>query len=168
MNLISPPTNPVRNMTYVIAKSGLLTCILTLTPMIAMFVVLLFCEYGITTITVNDSEYSIQAYRSILIYPIYVIASLTWIAGLASLVAMRLKLNFVMRLASFVYAAIGYWCILNILIVVFTALSYLKAATIGHIFLWASPLALLWLFSAAVMNAYGEEMNSRQSIYLVV
>ena len=168
MNLISPATNPVRSMTHFVAKSGILTCILTLTPMIAMFVILLFCEYDINTITVNDYEYAIQDYRNILLYPIYVIASLTWIAGLASLVAMRLKVHFVLRLASFVYAAIGYWCILNILIVVFTAWSYLTAATIGHIFLWASIVALIWLFSAAVMNAYGEEMTAKQSIYMVV
>ena len=168
MSLISPLTNPVRNMTHVVAKSGLLTCILTLTPMIAMFVLLLFCEYGISTITVNDYEYAIQAYRNILLYPIYVIASLTWIAGFAALVAMRLNLQFVLRLASFVYAAIGYWCILNILILVFTAWSYLTAATIGHIFLWTSPVALIWLFSAAVINAYGEEMNSKETIYVGV
>lgn len=42
------------------------------------------------------------------------------------------------------------------------------AATIGHIFLWASIVALIWLFSAAVMNVYGEEMTVRETIYMVV
>ena len=147
------------NPTNGVAKSALFTSLIILAPMIAMFAVLIFCEYGISTINVNNFEYDIQTYRHILLTPIYVIASITWISGFAALVSMRLKLQPILKLCSFVYAAIGYWCILNIIILIFTAWAYLSMATIGHIFLWSSLVTIVWLFSASVMKAYGEEMN---------
>jgi len=151
--------NPMKTVSHGVAKSVILTSLIILTPMVAMFTIALFCEYSISTIIVNNTEYSIQEYRHILLSPIYVIASITWISGFIALVAIRFKVQSFIKICSYVYTAIGYWCILNIIILVFTAWSYLTSATIGHIFLWASPVALIWLFSAAVMNAYAEDMS---------
>jgi len=156
------------NPTNVVAKSAILTSLIILAPMVAMFGVTLFCEYGIETINVNNFEYDIQTYRHILLTPVYVIASITWISGFAALISMRLKLQAILKLCSFVYAAIGYWCILNIIILVFTAWAYLTVATIGHIFLWSSLVTIIWLLSASVMKAYGEEMITGQSIHEMV
>ena len=147
------------NPTTVVAKSAFFTSLIILAPMIAMFAVLLFCEYGISTININNFEYDIQTYRHILLTPIYVIASITWISGFAALVSMRLKLQTILKLCSFVYAAIGYWCILNIIILVFTAWTYLTLNTIGHIFAWSSVVTIVWLLSSSIMKAYGEDMN---------
>jgi len=147
------------NPTTVVAKSAFFTSLIILAPMIAMFAVLLFCEYGISTININNFEYDIQTYRHILLTPIYVIASITWISGFAALVSMRLKLQPILKLCSFVYAAIGYWCILNIIILVFTAWTYLTLNTIGHIFAWSSVVTIVWLLSSSIMKAYGEDMN---------
>ena len=151
--------NPLTAVSHGVAKSSFFTSLIILAPMVAMFAVLLFCEYGIETINVNNSEYYIQSYRHILLTPVYVIASITWISGFAALISMRLKLQPILKMCSFVYAAIGYWCILNIIILIFTAWTYLTMATIGHIFLWASVVTIIWFFSASIMKAYGEEMN---------
>jgi hypothetical protein len=147
------------NPTNIVAKSAALTSLIILAPMVAMFALLLFCEYGIKTINVNNNEYDIQTFRHILLTPIYIIGSITWISGFAALIAMRLKLQQILRMSSYVYAAIGYWCILNIIILVFTSWSYLNTGTIGHIFLWASLVTIIWLLSASVMNAYAEEIS---------
>jgi hypothetical protein len=147
------------NPTNIVAKSAALTSLIILAPMVAMFALLLFCEYGIKTINVNNNEYDIQTFRHILLTPIYIIGSITWISGFAALIAMRLKLQQILRMSSYVYAASGYWCILNIIILVFTSWSYLNTGTIGHIFLWASLVTIIWLLSASVMNAYAEEIS---------
>lgn len=160
--------NPINTVNHLVAKSAALTSLIILGPMVAMLAVALFCEYGIKTINVNNSDYDIQLYRNILLTPIYVIGSITWISGFLALIAMRLKLQPILKLCSYVYAGIGYWCILNIIILVFTSWSYLNTATIGHIFLWASLVSIIWLASASVMNAYGEEMITGQSIYEMV
>jgi len=150
--------NPMKTVSYGIAKSAVLTSLFIIAPMVYMFAVLLFCIYGIKTINVSNLEYDIQSYRNILLTPIYVIASITWVSGFMALVSMHLKLQWVLKMSSYVYAAISYWCILNIIIFVFTAWSYLTLATIGHIFLWSSIVSLIWLLSSSVMKVYGEEM----------
>jgi len=160
--------NPLRTVTHGVAKSAALTSLIILAPMIAMFAITLFCQYGIDTINVNNFEYDIQIYRHILLTPIYVIASITWISGFLALIAMRLKLQTILKLCSFVYSAIGYWCILNIIILIFTAWAYLTLATIGHIFLWSSLVTIVWLLSASIMKAYGEEMNATENVYVTV
>jgi len=156
------------NPTNIVAKSTALTSLIILAPMVSMFAVLIFCEYGIKTINVNNSDYDIQLYRHILLTPIYIIASITWISGFAALIALRLKLQQILRLSSYIYAAIGYWCILNIIILVFTSWSYLNTGTIGHIFLWGSLITITWLASASVMYAYADEMSANQNVYLTV
>ena len=152
--------NPIKT----IAKSPLITIILILAPMVSMFAITLFCMYGISTITINEYEYTIQAYRNILLSPIYVITALTWIAGFAGLVAVYFKLKSILRLSSYIYAAIAYWAIINILILIFTAWSYMTISTIGHIFLWSSLTTVIWLYSSAVMNVYGEDISSTYDI----
>jgi len=143
----------------IVAKSAALTSLIILAPMVAMFALVLFCEYGIKTINVNNNDYDIQTFRHILLTPIYIIGSITWISGFAALIALRLKLQRILRLSSYIYAAIGYWCILNIIILVFTSWSYLNTGTIGHIFLWASLVTIIWLLSSSVMYAYADEMS---------
>ena len=160
--------NPINTINHLVAKSAALTSLIILGPMVAMFAVALFCEYGIKTINVNNSDYDIQLYRNILLTPVYVIGSITWISGFLALIAMRLKLQLILKLCSYVYAAIGYWCILNIIILIFTAWSYLTLATIGHIFLWSSLVTIIWLLSASVMKAYGEEMTATENVYVTV
>jgi hypothetical protein len=156
------------NPTNIVKKSAALTSLIILAPMVSMFAVTLFCEYGIKTINVNNNDYEIKEYRDILLIPIYVIGSITWISGFAALIAMRLKLQRILRLSSYIYAAIGYWCILNIIILVFTSWSYLNTGTIGHIFLWASLVTIIWLLSSSVMYAYADEMSAMESIYEMV
>ena len=153
-SLLDTLTNPIKSITHLAAKSSILTALLTLAPMVAMFIITLFFQYNTTTFNVDDSSY-----RTILLSPIYVIASITWIAGFAALIAMRCKIQYVLRICSFVYAAIAYWCIINILILVFTAWSYLEIAAIGHIFVWSSLVTCIWLLSSSVMNTYGEDMS---------
>jgi len=160
--------NPMNTVNNLVAKSAALTSLIIMGPMVAMFAVALFCEYGIKTINVNNSDYDIQLYRNILLTPIYVIGSITWISGFAALIAMRLKLQRILKLSSYVYAAIGYWCILNIIILIFTSWSYLNTATIGHIFLWASLVTIIWLASASVMYAYADEMTATENVYVTV
>jgi hypothetical protein len=151
--------NPLTRVNDIVAKSTFFTSLVILVPMIAVFALLLFCEYGIKTINLNNNDYDVQEYRHILLTPVYVIASITWISGFAGLISTRLKLQTILKICSYVYAAIGYWCILNIIILIFTAWSYLTISTICHIFLWSSLVTLFWLLSSSVMKAYAEEMS---------
>jgi len=146
-------------LTNMLGKSKLLTALFTIIPMVFMFIVLLYLEYGVQNFYFQNIQYSIQEFRPVLVYPIILITSLTLIDGSISLVSIYYGFYNMIRMCSFVYSAIAYWIIINTLIVAFCTWEYLNHSVIGYIFLWSSIASCVWLFSSAVMNAHRRVSN---------
>lgn len=153
-DVCAPIQNSFTALTDIFAKSKWLTALFTLIPMVFMFIVLLYLEYGVKNFYFQGIQYSIQEFRPVLVYPVILITSLTLIAGSMSLVAIYYGFYNMIGICSFIYSAIAYWVIINTLIVAFCTWEYLNHSVIGYAFLWSSVASCVWLFSSAVMNAH--------------
>ena len=158
-DVCAPVQTTFTALTNMLGKSKLLTALFTLIPMVFMFIVLLYLEYGVQNFYFQNIQYSVQDFRPVLIYPIILITTLTLIAGSISLIAIYYGFHNIIGMCSFVYSAIAYWVIINTLIVAFCTWEYLNHSVIGYAFLWSSIASCVWLFSSAVMNAHRRVAN---------
>ena len=139
-----------------ISKSKILTSVLITIPMVFMFILFLYFEYGVHTFYFQGIQYDFQAFRPLLLYPVVLITSLTTITGTVSLVSIYYGFHNVVTVCSYVYSAIAYWLIINTLIITFCTWDYLNHDVIGYAFLWSSIASFIWLFSSAVMDAHSK------------
>ena len=153
-DLCNPITKTFNALTEMFGKSKLLTALFTTIPMVFMFTILLYFEYGVQNFYFQGVMYNFQDFRSLLLYPVILITSITLIAGSISLVAIYYGFHNLIGMCSFVYSAIAYWVIINTLIVAFCTWQYLDHSVIGYAFLWSSIASFIWLFSSAVMSAH--------------
>ena len=143
----------------VISRSKLLTALFIAIPMIMMFILLLYFEYGIQTIYFRGYPYDFSEFRQFFTPPILLVSSITFVTGTISLTSLYFGLYYIVGVCSYIYSAIAYWLIFNTLIVSFCSWDYLRHDVIGYIFMWATIGSSLWLFSSAVMDAYMRDAN---------
>ena len=148
-----------RSMTHTIAINRILTGVFVSLPMLCVMALLIYFQQYWTYIDIRNQQYNILQYKSILLSPLYFISTVTFIAGIVALIAIRLELQNLLGFCSFVYAAIAYWALINILIIFFSAWVYLPIYLIGLIFVWSIIPTILWLFTSAVMDAHRVQIN---------
>ena len=153
-DICKPIRNTFTSLTKTIAKSNVLTALFTLIPMVFMFILLIYVEYGVQNFYFQGIKYNFQEFRPVLFYPVVLITSLTLISGTITLISIYYKMYTLIAFCSYIYSAIAYWGIINTLIIVFCTWDYLDHNVIGYAFLWSSLASFIWLFSSAVMNAY--------------
>jgi hypothetical protein len=147
-------------MTAAIASSKIFTAVFTAIPILSMIVALIYFETSFNIINFNNVDYEVSRYKYVILSPVIVVSSLTIIFGVAALLAIRFEFQNVLGFSSFVYAAIAYWGMINILIIVFCMIPYFSGSLIGSILAWSSFSAAIWLFSSAVMDAHRKNVNS--------
>jgi len=152
--LCKPIQDSFTALTEMLAKSKLLTAFFTLIPMVFMLTILLYIEYQIQTFYFQGVIYNFQPYRPILLYPVILITSLTFISGSISLICIYYGFQQIIKLCSYVYSAIAYWLIINTLIIGFCTWEYLNHSGIGYTLLWCSIASFIWLLSSGVMSAH--------------
>ena len=153
-DLCNPIKNTFNALTEMFGKSKLLTALFTTIPMVFMFTILLYFEYGVQNFYFQGIMHNFQDFRPLLLNPVILITSLTLISGSMALISIRYRFYIVIGFCSYVYSAIAYWLIINTLIIVFCTWEYLNHSVIGYSFLWSSIASFIWLFSSAVMNAH--------------
>jgi len=137
-----------------IGKNSILTCVFVTLPMLCMITILIYVQYGLSTIYFIDQNYPINPYKYILLSPVYFIVGVTLVFGSLAIISIKLQWHNLLAICGFVYAAVAYWAIINILIVVVATWSFMSVAFIGHIFLWGSLSTSVWLFTSAIMEAH--------------
>ena len=137
-----------------IGKNSILTGVFVTLPMLCMITILIYVQYGLSTIYFIDQNYPINPYKYILLSPVYFIVGVTLVFGSLAIISIKLQLHNLLAICGFVYAAVAYWAIINILIVVVATWSFMSVAFIGHIFLWGSLSTSVWLFTSAIMEAH--------------
>jgi len=147
-------------LTAAVARSKISTAVFTAIPILSMIVALIYFETSFNIINFNNVNYEVSAYKYIILSPVIVVSSLTIIFGFIGLVAIRFEFQNVLGFSSFVYAAIAYWMMINILIIVFCMIPYFSRSLIGSILAWSGFSIALWLFSRAVMDAHRKNVNS--------
>lgn len=153
-NICKPIGNSFTALTDMLGKSKLLTALFTLIPMIFMLTILLYFEYEVQNFYFQGTIYNFQDFRSVLLYPIILITSLTIVSGSISLISIYYGFYNIIGMCSFIYSAIAYWIIINTLIIAFCTWGYLNHTVIGYAFLWSIVASSLWLFSSAVINSH--------------
>jgi hypothetical protein len=148
-----------RSVTHTIAINRILTSVFSTLPMLCMVALLIYFERFWSVIYIQNQTYYIQQWKPILLSPLYFVSTITFIAWILSIVAIKCELQNLLGFCSFVYAAIAYWALINILILFFTAWVYLPIAIIGLVFVWSIIPTLLWLFTSAVMDAHRIQIN---------
>jgi len=143
-----------------LASSKVSTTLFTILPMVSMTVALIYFETSFSTIYFNNQQYQITPYKYIILSPVIVVSSLTFIFGFLALLAIRFELQNLLGFCSFVYASIAYWAIINILIIVFCMVPYFATSVVGSILGWSIPSAFVWLFTSAVMDAHRKNVNN--------
>ena len=143
-----------------LAGSKVSTTIFTILPMASMIVALIYFETSFSTIYFNNQSYQITAYKYIILSPVIVVSSLTFVFGSLALLAIKFELQNLLGFCSFVYASIAYWVIINILIIVFCMVPYFAGSLIGSILAWSIPSAFVWLFTSAIMDAHRKNINN--------
>ena len=149
---------PVRQMfnalTSFFGKSKLFTSIFIMIPMIMMFILVLYFEYGIVSIYFQNTTYDFEEFRKFFSPPVVLLASMTFASGTISLISVYFGFQNVIGMCSFVYSSIAYWAFINTLIIALCTYDYLNHRTIGYGFLASSIVSCVWLFSSAVMDAH--------------
>ena len=143
----------------VIASSKLFTGILTTIPIISMIAAMIYFETSLKAIVFDNTTYEISTYKYVILSPVIVVSSLTFIFGSAGLLAIKFQFQNVLGFSSFVYASIAYWAIINILIITFCMVPYFSMLTIGKVLSWAIISSIIWLFTSAVMDAHRQGVN---------
>jgi len=155
-----PFRNGFNKMAESLASSKISTTIFTAIPMISMIVALIYFETSFNTIYFNNQPYQITAYKYIILSPVIVVSSLTFIFGALALLAIKFELQNLLGFCSFVYASIAYWAIINILIIIFCMVPYFATTVIGSILAWSIPSTFIWLFTSAIMDAHRVSVNN--------
>ena len=154
---------PVRNAfsaaTSAIASSPRMTGIIVGSPMISVAIGLIYAETSFDMVNFNGVPYSLQAYKNIILSPVYTITVLTLVSGVAALVGLYFSLQNLVGAAAFVYSAIAYWAIVNICIVIVPIWYYFSIHAVGTILCSIIFCALAWLFTGAVMDSYRVNIN---------
>lgn len=127
--------------------------------MLCMVALLIYFERFWSVVYIQNQTYYIQQWKSILLSPLYFISAITFVTWILSMVAIKCELQNLLGFCSFVYAAIAYWALINILILFFTAWVYVPISVIGLVFIWAIVPTMLWLFTSAVMDAHRIQIN---------
>ena len=153
-DMCKPVRNTFNALTNFFAKSKILTSIYILIPMIMMFILLMYFEYGIVSIYFQDTQYDFDEFRKFFSPPVILISSMTFVSGILSLISVYFGFQNVIGMCSFVYSSIAYWALINTLIIVLCTYDYLNHQTIGYGFLASSLVSCVWLFSSAVMDAH--------------
>ena len=153
-NICLPIQNSFTALINMLGKSKLLTALFVFIPMLFMCIILLYLEYGVQNFYFQGIQYNFQELRSVLLYPVILITSLTLLTGSISLVSVYYEIYNIIGFCSIVYTAIGYWIIINTLIIGFCTWEYLNHSVIGYAFLWSSLASFIWIFSSAVMRAH--------------
>ena len=143
-----------------LASSKISTTIFTILPIISMTIALIYFETSFNNIYFNNQPYQITAYKYIILSPVIVVSSLTFIFGVLALLAIKFELQNLLGFCSFVYASIAYWAIINILIIMFCMFPYFSTTVIGSILAWSIPSAFVWLFTSAIMDAHRKNVNN--------
>ena len=143
-----------------LASNKISTTIFTTIPMISMIVALIYFETSFNNIYFNNVSYQITAYKYIILSPVIVVSSLTFIFGALALLAIKFELQNLLGFCSFVYASIAYWAIINILIIIFCMVPYFATTVIGSILAWSIPSTFIWLFTSAIMDAHRVSVNN--------
>jgi hypothetical protein len=133
-----------RSVTNTIAYSRIATSVIVVIPMIGM-IFALFLEH----FTQIDAYY-----RYIVSPPLYVISSLTFVFGILGLISIKAELQNLLGFAAFVYAGIGYWATINILILITAGWSYFPIGSIFNILLRVAIPTGMWLFASSVMDRH--------------
>lgn len=141
-----------------ITKSKLLSALFITIPMIIMFILLVYFQYGIKTIYFRGYAYDFSEFRQFFTPPLLLVSSITFVTGTVSLISVYFSFTSIIGLCSYIYSAIAYWLILNTIIISFCSWDYLNHDVIGYIFLWATIASSLWLFASAVMDAYSQRI----------
>ena len=155
-DMCEPIQSSFTALTNMLGKSKVITALFTIIPMVFMFIVLLYLEYGVQNFYFQGIQYDFQEFRPLLLYPVVLITGLTTVSGTVSLVSIYYGFHNIITICSYVYSAIAYWLIINTLIITFCTWDYLNHDVIGYAFLWSSIASFIWLFSSAVMNAYSK------------
>ena len=142
-----------------IASSKLFTSILTTIPIISMIAALIYFETSLNAIVFDNTTYEISTYKYVILSPVIVVSSLTFIFGSAALLAIKFQFQNLLGFSSFVYASIAYWAIINILIITFCMVPYFSMLTIGKVLAWSIISSVIWLFTSAVMDAHRQLVN---------
>ena len=145
--------------TSAIASSPRMTGIIVSIPMISVVIGLIYAETRFDMVNFNGVSYSLQAYKNIILSPIYTITVLTVVSGITSLVGLYFSLQNLVGVAAYVYSAIAYWAIINICIVVVPIWYYFSVHAVGTILSSIIFCALAWLFTGAVMDSYRININ---------
>lgn len=133
-----------RSVTNTIACSRIATSVIVVIPMIGMIFALFLEQF--TQIDVY--------YRYIVYPPLYVISSLTFVFGMLGLISIKAELQNLLGFAAFVYAGIGYWATINILILITAGWSYFPIGSIFNILLRVAVPTSMWLFASSVMDRH--------------
>ena len=158
-DMCKPVRNTFNALTSFFGKSKLFTTIFILIPMIMMFILVLYFEYGIVSIYFQNTTYDFEEFRKFFSPPVVLLASMTFASGTISLISVYFGFQNVIGMCSFVYSSIAYWALINTLIIALCTYDYLNHSTIGYGFLASSLVSCVWLFSSAVMDAHRLVMN---------
>lgn len=157
--MCKPVRNAYNQLTSAIGSSKRFTAIIVSIPMITMISGLIYAETTFDIVNFNGVSYSLQAYKNIVLSPVYTITVLTLVSGAAALFGLYWGLQNLVGSASFVYAAIAYWAIVNICIVFVPIWYYFSIHTVSSILCAIIFCALAWLFTSAVMDAHRVSIN---------
>ena len=131
-----------RSLTNTIAASRVATSIVVFIPILIMIFTLILREFY---------EYSMY---SILSPPIFVVSSLTFVFGIIGLISIKTEMQNLLGFAAFVYAGIGYWALINILILFSAGWSYWPADVMVKLLTWFCFPTCMWLFASSVMDRH--------------
>ena len=137
-----------RPLTNTIASSRVATAVMISVPMVVMVITLFMVSLATST------NVMIIQFRYLLTAPIYVVSALTLAFGSIGLLALKAEMQNILGAAAFVYAGIGYWAIINLLILFLVGWSYLTASSMFQIILWVAIPTFLWLFVSSVMDRH--------------
>lgn len=157
--MCKPIRNAYNQLTTAISSSKRLTAIIVSIPMITMISGLIYAETTFDIVNFNGVSYSLQAYKNIILSPVYAITTLTLIAGTAALFGLYWGLQNLVGSAAIIYAAIAYWAIVNICIVFVPIWYYFSIHTVGSILCAIIFCAFAWLFTSDIMDAHRVSIN---------
>jgi hypothetical protein len=144
--------NCFKSLTSSLAQNRSTVAVFISLPMLIMVIALIYVETTISTYM--GSVNGMISFRFLAFSPLYVISFLTFITGSLALFALHAELQNLLGFAAFVYAAIGYWCVINLMILFLVGWTYLPLVAVGQFFLWISIPMFCWLFTSAIMDAH--------------
>lgn len=92
------------------------------------------------------------------VFGVFSVTVVAWL--LACLAVVRIYPN-VLVLGIMVNAALGYWSLVNTVILLFAGWGYFASTIMGVLFSWLMPLIASWLFAADLMRFYRRKLLER-------